>query len=111
MKKYFLFLTLLTVSVILSGCIRTRVVINSDPPKAKVIFNDVYRGKTPIEIPIIYYWFYKIKIESEGYNSVEKIERFRAPIYFQIPFDLLMEAIPYPITKTYDRFYILEKTK
>jgi len=94
-----------------TGCIRTMVRITSDPSDAMVSVNYVERGRTPIEIPIIWYWYYEIKVEKEGYQPVEAHERFYAPPWAVPPLDLLAEAIPIPIKKTYYRHYILKPEK
>jgi len=109
MKRFFIICFLFLFIFNFAGCIRTRVIIDTTPPNAKVTFNDVYRGKSPIEIPFTYYWYYKVKVEKEGYKPIEKIERFYAPPWFYMPFDLFMEAIPFPIHDTHQRFYVLEK--
>ncbi len=89
------------------GCIRSRVIITSDPPQADVTFKNTYRGRTPLTIPIIWYWFYDVEVEKEGYERIVTQERFHAPVWFYMPFDLLMEALPFPIYDTKYRHYIL----
>ncbi len=86
--------------VMLTGCIRSRVIITSEPPGADVTFKRTYRGRTPITIPIIWYWFYEIKLEKEGYETIETRERFHAPVWFYMPLDLIAEAMPFPIYDT-----------
>lgn len=110
MRKFIIILILIY-ALLMMGCIRTRIVINSDPPRSKVSFDDVYRGKTPIEIPLLFFWYHKIKVEQEGYKTIEKIERFYAPPWFYVPLDLIMEIMPFPIYKTYNKFYMLEKSE
>jgi hypothetical protein len=90
-----------------AGCIRSRVIITSDPPGADVTFKREYRGRTPITIPINWYWFYDVEIEKEGYNKVETMERFHSPVWFYMPFDMVMEAMPFPIKDTKYRHYVL----
>lgn len=95
----------------LSGCIRSRVIITSDPPGAEVKFNNVPRGRTPITIPFIWYWYYDVELEKEGYEKIVTKERFRAPVWFYIPFDFFMEALPFPIYDTKYRHYVLTPKK
>ena len=99
-------LCVLTLSLCI-GCIRSRVIMTSDPPGADVTLKRDYRGKTPITIPISWYWFYKVKVEKEGYETIETYERFRAPVWFWMPFDIVMEAMPFPIYDTKRRHYEL----
>jgi hypothetical protein len=93
---------------LLSGCIRSRVLITSNPSSADVTFKGTYRGRTPIEIPIIWYWYYDVRLEKEGYKPLDVEERFHAPVWFYMPFDLLCEALPFPIYDTKLRHYVLQ---
>jgi len=98
----------LLVLVVSTACIRSRAVIRSEPSDARVTVNYIERGHTPIEIPVIWYWWYKIQLEKEGYRPLERDERFWAPPWAVLPFDLLAEAVPVPIPNTYRRDYVLE---
>lgn len=109
MKKLTLSL-LLTVFVAMcgTGCIRTAVKITSSPTDATVKVNYVERGRTPIDIPIIWYWYYKVQVEKDGYRPIETDERFWAPFWAVPPLDLVAEALPFPLKKTYYRHYVME---
>jgi len=91
-----------------TGCIRSIVRVNSEPSDARVTINYVERGRTPIEIPILWYWYYKIRVEKDGYEPVEVDERFYAPPWAVWPLDLLTEALPIPIKNTYRKDYVLK---
>lgn len=93
----------------LSGCIRSRVRITSDPPQAEVIFNGEPRGVTPIEIPFIWYWHHEVIVQKEGYVTSVTDEHLRTPPWFLLPLDLFAEIIPVPIPDTRERHYTLEK--
>jgi hypothetical protein len=91
-----------------SGCIRSRVRITSDPPKAMVRFQNEDRGETPITIPFIWYWYYDIELKKEGYEPEKTREYFRTPPWFLFPLDFFAEILPIPITDTRDRHYTLK---
>jgi len=91
-----------------TGCIRSRVLITSDPPNATVKFQNVERGETPIAIPFIWYWYYDIALEKEGYEPVRTTERFRTPPWFLFPLDFFAELAPVPIPDTRERHYVLK---
>lgn len=99
---------MLPVAFLATGCIRSMVRITSAPTDARVTINYVERGRTPIEVPIIWYWYYKIELEKDDYEPIEMDERFYAPPWAVPPFDLLAEAIPIPIKNTYYRHYNLK---
>lgn len=100
---------MLTFATLLTGCIRSRVLITSDPPEAEVTWLGEPRGVTPIEIPFIWYWYYDIEIEKEGYEPLETVERFSTPPWLIMPLDLLAELAPFPIRDKRKRHYVLEK--
>lgn len=90
-----------------AGCIRSRVTITSDPPKAEVIFQGRNRGVTPLTIPFKWYWYYDIRLEKEGYEPLELIEHLRTPPWFITPLDLIAEILPFPISDHRYLYYVL----
>lgn len=87
----------MAVTVAASGCIRSKVVVTSDPPGADVSMNDVHLGRTPVESPFLWYWYYDFKAEKEGYRTGAIRERFDAPVYLWMGPDLVMELLPIPV--------------
>ena len=80
-----------------SGCIRSRLHIDSTPQGAIVTINNQPFGKTPLQTPFIWYWYYDIKVEKAGYETVEDEQYLRTPPWAYFPLDLLAEAAPFPI--------------
>jgi len=103
-----LFALILAVVFLSTGCIRSMVRVTSTPGDARVTINYNERGRTPIEVPILWYWYYKIRVEKEGYEPVEVDERFYAPPWAWPPFDIFFDALPIPIKNTYKRHYVLK---
>ena len=101
-------LTALVFSTAATGCIRSRVLLTSEPSGAEVIWRGQPYGATPVEIPIIWYWHYDFALEKPGYQRLETVERFRTPPWFLMPTDLFMEMLPIPIPDTRERHYVLE---
>ena len=95
----------------LGGCIRSRVTITSDPPKAEVFFRGRPRGVTPITIPFIWYWHYDVALEKAGYERLEVVERFRTKPWFLMPLDLFAEMIPIPFPDDRYRHYVLQPSE
>ena len=83
--------------VFCAGCIRSRLHIDSEPQGAIVTINNQPYGRTPLETPFIWYWYYDIKVEKEGYETVEDEQYLRTPFWAIFPLDLLAEAAPFPI--------------
>ncbi len=101
-------LCILAICALASGCIRSRVIVTSEPPGADVTLNGLHRGRTPIEIPFIWYWYYDFELTEEGYEPLVARERFHAPVYAAFPpLDLLSEAAPVVFRDTRRRHYTL----
>ncbi len=88
--------------LVMSGCVRSKVLVTSDPPGAEVTMNGVMLGETPVEYPFTWYWYYDFVAQMEGHQSVGERRRFRAPPWLWPGFDLLMEAMP---------FYVVDRKK
>jgi hypothetical protein len=101
-------LSLLLMALLLAGCIRSRLSISSNPPEAKVTFQKVERGKTPIDIPFIWYGAYYVRVEKEGYAPIDKVEYLQEPPWFILPMDFLFEVLPFPVYDTHKRHYDLQ---
>lgn len=78
----------------LPGAVRKVATITSTPPGAGVWINGVYRGKTPVEIPYNWNWYYDFVLRKEGHHEFYIRERFYAPVRHWIPFDFFAEALP-----------------
>ena len=110
-------LTLLSLLIIVSlqfGCIRTRAIIHSDPPGAKVTMNNKVYGYTtkeePLEIMLNWYWFYDFELEQDGYDDYEEQVRVRARPYAWIPIDLIFEILPIVILQEKEYRFVMQKT-
>jgi len=91
-------ITLLLIAVIglliFPGAIRKVATITSEPSGAKVWINGKYRGKTPVEIPYNWNWYYDFTLKMDGYQDFCIRERFYAPARHWIPLDFFVEAAP-----------------
>lgn len=81
-----------------AGCLERRVSINSDPPGATVIVNDVELGRTPLEAGFTHCGLYDVRVEKEGYEPLRTSARARAPFHEYPPVDLLATAMPVTIS-------------
>lgn len=94
LRKTLLVLTALLALLVFPGAIRKVATITSEPSGAQVWINGAYRGKTPVEIPYNWNWYYDFVLKKEGYQDFYMRERFYAPARHWIPFDFFMEAAP-----------------
>ncbi len=81
--------------VFLGGCIKRNLYISSDPPGAAVYWNDEEIGTTPLDYDFMWYAVHRIALKKEGYEPIEELIAIKAPIYFWMPFDLIVQLIPY----------------
>jgi hypothetical protein len=90
--------SIILLAVASSGCVRSRVLVTSEPEGAVVTMNGVNLGKTPVDAPFTWYWYYDFVAEADGFEPTGTRERFRAPVWLWPGFDLLMEAMPFYVT-------------
>lgn len=81
--------------VFLNGCIKRNLHIKSNPPDAKVYFNEEYIGDTPLDHDFIYYAVHRIKLEREDYEPFEAFVNIEPPVYCWFPIDFFFELLPY----------------
>lgn len=89
------------IAIAAGGCgVRSKVIVTSEPDGADVTMNGVNLGKTPVEAPFTWYWYYDFIAAKDGFQTVGVRRRFREPFYLFPPADLLMEAMPFPVRDT-----------
>ena len=91
-------LLVLLMLVIPAGCLERRVSIESDPPGATVIVNDVELGRTPLEAGFTHYGVYDVRVEKEGFEPLRTTARARTPLHEYPPVDLASTAMPFTFT-------------
>ena len=94
MRKLSLLAALFLSVALLTGCIRTRLLVLSDPPGAKVTMNDKVYGHTPVEIMAGWYWYYEFELEKKGYQDLLTEVSVKPRIYQRMPLDFIAEIIP-----------------
>jgi hypothetical protein len=82
---------------LLTGCVRRRIVVNSNPPGARVYFDGEYKGTTPVDFRFKWYGGHRLRLEREGYDDSVQIVEIRAPLHLKVPFDFFSELAPFPV--------------
>jgi hypothetical protein len=90
-----------------TGCTRRILHISSSPRGAQLYVNDVYRGRTPVEVPFNWNWFYEIRLEAPGHETLSIRERLYAPPRHWIGPDLIAELVPWGSREDHHRHYRL----
>lgn len=109
MKRNLLLILALNLSLFLFGCVERRLYVRTDPEKAQFYFNDEKKGETPCSFDFEWYWTHQIRLEKEGFKTVEKTEKIKAPVYMWFPFDLAAELLPFKIKDYHYLYYKLEE--
>ena len=93
----------------LAGCgVRQKVIVTSEPTGATVSMNGVNLGRTPVEQPFLWFWYYDFVAEKKGYEIAGVRKRFRSPVWLWPPLDLVMEAMPFYVPSVKRVHIILE---
>ena len=80
-----------------SGCIYRTLTIKTDPPGAMAYVNDQLKGATPVTYDFEWYGWYRVMIRKDGYQRVDDRKFLWAPPWMWIPFDLVMELLPFRV--------------
>lgn len=84
----------LAVPLLAAGCVKRAIVIESDPPGARVWINEHPQSAvTPVTYEFITHGRYKFRLEKTGFREVVTREMVRAPVYEWIPLDFFFENL------------------
>jgi len=97
-------LLLLAELVFVSGCVRRRLTIRTNPPGAVAYLDNAELGKTPISRNFDYYGKRELKLVKEGYEPHVEMIHLRAPWYQWPGLDFISEVL-IPGTITDERIY------
>jgi len=76
------------------GCVERTIRITSEPSGALVRLNDEEVGRTPVDVPFLYYGTYDVKVEKNGYAPLRTAKKAQAPPWeFPGP-DFFFEMVP-----------------
>ena len=87
-------LTLLGLVVGLTGCVQRTISITSEPDGALVHLNDEEVGRTPLQVPFLFYGTYDVRLEKEGFKPLWTKQKTKAPWREAPDPDLIAEMIP-----------------
>ena len=67
--------------ILLSGCVRRRMTVRTNPPGALVYVDDQEIGTTPVSTDFTYYGTRKIQLVKDGFETMTVKQSFLAPWY------------------------------
>ena len=115
MRKYRLF-TILTCSFVacslITGCVERQLTIKTNPGEALVILNDEEIGFSPVTTNFNWYGDYCVRIQKEGYETLNTHCELKGPWYDDFPFDFFVGVLsPKRIVDEYEWTFQLEEKK
>ncbi len=79
--------------VFLSGCVRRRMTVRTNPPGAVVYVDDYQIGTTPVSTNFVHYGTRKIRLVKDGYETLTVEQPIPAPWYQIPPIDFVAETL------------------
>lgn len=99
-------------SLLLAGCVERRLTINTEPQGALVMLNDEEIGVSPVTTSFEWYGDYWVRINKEGYETLDTHRKLKAPWYDYFPFDFFAQIIyPGRIINSYEWTFKLAPQK
>lgn len=77
--------------LLLTGCVRRRLTIRSNPPGAQVFVDNQEIGATPCSASFVYYGTRSITVMKDGYRTEKILQKINPPWYEIPPLDFLNE--------------------
>jgi len=92
----------LAVSLLLSGCVERKLTINTQPQGALVALNDEEIGISPVTVSFEWYGDYNVRINKEGYETLNTHRKLKGPWYDYFPFDFFAMLNPKRTVDSYE---------
>ena len=102
----------LIASFLLTGCVERKLTINTEPQGALVVLNDEEIGQSPVTVPFNWYGDYWVRINKQGYETLNTHRELKGPWYDKFPFDFFAQIISSErIVDSYEWTFKLEPKK
>lgn len=85
---------ILLIALTATGCVKRTITINSKPQGALVYLNDIEIGRTPTQVPFTFYGVYSVRLEKEGFATLNTSQKAEAPWWDTLGPDLFSELSP-----------------
>ena len=102
---------LLTVTALIffSGCVERKLTIKTRPADALVFLNDEEIGFSPVTVNFNWYGDYRVRIQKEGYETLNTHRKLKGPWYDGFPFDFFAQIVnPNRIVDSYEWTFEME---
>jgi hypothetical protein len=75
------------------GCVRRTMTISTAPQGARVILNDQEVGTSPVKVDFTWYGDYSVRLQKEGYETLQTHKMVPAPWYELPGIDFVSEVL------------------
>lgn len=87
----------------LTGCVERKLTITTNPDDALVVLNDEEIGLSPVTVNFNWYGDYCVRIQKEGYETLNTHRELKGPWYDHFPFDFFAQIVnPNRIVDSYE---------
>ncbi len=80
-------------TVVLGGCVERKLTIVTEPEGAVVWLNDEEIGAAPVTVNFNWYGDYRVRIEKEGFQSLNTHRLLERPLHDRAGFDFVAEVL------------------
>jgi hypothetical protein len=88
-----MWLGMLVICALTSGCVQRRLTVRSNPPGALVYVDDYPIGTTPVSTDFIYYGTRKVRVVKSGYETLTVLQPIPTPWYQYWGLDFITENL------------------
>ena len=111
-KSAQIFILILIISLLFTGCVERTLTIKSNPSQALVTLNDEEIGETPVTVSFNWYGDYNIRLTKQGYQTLSTHRKLKGPWYDKFPFDFFAQILnPNKIVNSYQWDFKLDEYK
>ena len=90
-------------AIFASGCVERKLTINTEPQEALVYLNDEEIGLSPVTIEFNWYGDYRVRIEKQGFETLNTHRQLVGPAHDHFPLDFIAEVLnPNRIIDSYE---------
>jgi hypothetical protein len=82
-------------AAVLAGCVERKLTINTEPQGAIIALNDQQVGTSPVTVSFNWYGNYQVRIQKDGYETLNTSRKLNAPLHDYPPLDFFAEIL-YP---------------
>ncbi len=82
-------------AAVLAGCVERKLTINTEPQGAIITLNDQQIGTSPVTVSFNWYGNYQVRVQKDGYETLDTSRQLKAPLHDWPPLDFFAEIV-YP---------------